>query len=335
MTTTLDHYRGLAAAFLEPGISETERQARGQVVEEALGDVRVGVGLSDHVLPGQVFAAARSEGELAKVRGVWQTHHELRAILTDLDDTPGLLPRGVVTGSTGLGGGLPFIRSVAIDEPATNTAGITPVLPGIPGTDAATVGVIDPDDPYTDGDVLSIEDVGSADRWHYSAIVATISRQVTDFTTPLGHKFLDDILFDVADRGAEKYIGENLVVGAGGSTAEASDLAAALDTAEAAASAALSAPANILGVNPADWPRVRRVVAQAWQLGPAPTPIVSRGITAGTVILTGSDAFYLFRRDMDVERVTRPKNITTEVAAVRRFYFAVRNEDAIQAVELA
>lgn len=340
MRTTLELYRNLAAAMLEPGIDDVSRASRAREVADAASDLREGVRIAHAVLPGLVIPAARyavdrssaAENELGRVMVQRQTFAEMRAVAyEDLLGLPGLKFQGTVSDGpdTGLGSGLPLIRTYATEW--TTSGGKKPVVPGLPegGDDD---GVIDPEPAdMTDGAPFTIADVGDDEEWHISVAAALVSRQLIDFTTEEARRDLDQLVFDVADRGAEKFIGAKLVADAGGTRVAGANLVG-FDTAEGAASAELLAPADLVIVNPADWSKVRRAVAESWQQSPAPTPAVSVGVPAGTALVTGRRAFHLFRQDYQIMAQTSPRNLSNVVAIGRGFYLAIRNPDAIQTV---
>ena len=305
---------------------------------DAASDLREGVRIGNAVLPSFVVPVARladggrsAEEEFGRVRAQRNLFAEMRAVAYEtLAEVPGLKMQGVAADSFegGLSGGLPLIRSYATEW--GTSGGKSPVVPGlIDGGDDD--GEIDPESPLADGAAFTIDDVGEDEEWHYSVAAAAVAKQVIDFANEEGRRELDQVIFDVADRGAEKHVGARLVTDAGGSTAAGTNLTG-FDTAEGLASAALKAPADLVIVNPADWAKVRRAVAQSWQQNPAPTPAVSMGVPAGTAIVTGRRAFHLFRRDHDVAAETQPAKLGYLVGVGRWFYIAIRNADAIQKV---
>jgi hypothetical protein len=341
MRTTIELYRNLVAAMLEPGLDDVSRASRAREVGDAASDLREGVRIAQAVLPSLVVPAARlgdvgdgraADNALGQVLAQRHLFAELRAVAYEtLTDVPGLKMQGTAADvrDGGLGGGLPIIRTYATEW--STSGGKSPVVPGlIEGGDDD--GVIDPEpDDMTDGDPFTIADVGEEEEWHYSVAASLVSRQLIDFTTDEARRELDQLMFDIADRGAEKHIGARLVADAGGSTAAGTNLVG-FDTAEGLASAALKAPADLVIVNPADWSKVRRAVAQSWQQGPAPVPAVSIGVEAGTAIVTGRGAFHLLRRDYDVAFKAEPKVLGNLTGIGRWFYLAIRNPAAIRKV---
>jgi hypothetical protein len=334
MTRSLDHYRQLAGAFLQPDLDPAIRESRGRELADAAVDLARGVQLAGAVLPNRVAARFGTDREFMDALRQHAEHAQLRAVAYDtLGDVPGLNGRYIETGlgGTGLGGGLPLIRTFASD--VDHSGGYSPVVPEL--VSGEEVGAVDPEVPMDGGTPWTIADIGLNKAWHRSVIVSDVSLQVVDATELDGFAadLLAQIMYDVADRGAELWLGD-AIRDAAAATPEGASLSAALDTAESLASSALDAPADILLVNPADWPRVRRQVAQSWTQGPAPMPAVSMGIPEGTVLVTGRPAFHLFRQDYAIDNAVVPSKLSRVTAVHRPFFFAVRKPDAIQAVTL-
>jgi hypothetical protein len=330
MTVTAQ-YRDLAAKFLDPKLSESERELTARIVADANLDLQRGV----------QFAGATRAGlveTLLEGADKWGAYKQQRDVLNELRAfSDGVSARPVVSDSfsTGLSGGLPLVRELAMLETGTENAGSSPVVPGIvAGPDTGVI------DPVFDGTLLdatwSIADVGSSEQWHWSITTPEISKQLKNFASPAGLAMLDQLVLDVCDRGAEKHIGA-AILSAASTTAEPADaaaLASAIDLAEAQASTALNAQADLLLVNPADWPKVRRIVSESWTHGPAPRVVVSVGVTAGTFVLTGREAFTLLVRDHEYLEADAPSIHSVNLGVGRPFYCAIRNEDAIRAIEL-
>jgi hypothetical protein len=330
MTVTAQ-YRDLAAKFLDPKLSESERELTARIVADANLDLQRGVQFADAVQPGLVETVLEGADRWPTYKQQRETLNELRAFSESVS------PRPVVSDSfsTGLSGGLPLVRELAMLETGTENAGSSPVVPGIvAGPDTGDI------DPVFDGSLLdgtwTIDDVGALESWHWSIITPAIGKQLKNFATPQGLAMLDALVLDVVDRGAEKHIGA-AILSAASTTAEPADTAAipaAIDLAEAQASTALNAPADLMLVNPADWPKVRRIVAESWTHGPAPRVVVSVGVTAGTFVLTGREAFTLLVRDHEYLEADAPSIHSVNIGVGRPFYCAIRNEDAIRAIEL-
>ena len=330
MTLTAQ-YRDLAAKFLDPKISESERELTARIVADANLDLQRGVQFADATRAGLVETLLEGADRWPMFKQQRETLNELRAFSESVS------PRPVVSDSygTGLSGGLPLVRELAMLETGTENAGSSPVVPGIvAGPDT---GVIDPDFTGTPVDATwSIADVGALEQWHWSIITPEISKQVKNYASPQGLAMLDALVLDVVDRGAEKHIGA-AILSAASTTAEPADAAAlvsAIDLAESQASSALNAPADLMLVNPADWPKVRRIVSESWTHGPAPRVVVSVGVTAGTFALTGREAFTLMVRDHEYLEADAPNIHAVNIGVGRAFYIAIRNADAIRAIEL-
>lgn len=332
MNSTREHLRNLAAAFLEPGIEPAVRASRARTLAEDRSDILEGVRIASGIAPGRVLSKLKGEdGLVSMLTELDQT----RAVAQQtLANTPGLDPRNFDPGTrhTGIGDGLPLIRGYADDHSRIQTHGKALVVPGIVSGD--TIGVIDPALPLADSGTWTIDDVGEDQTWHRSVMVASVAQQVRDFMKDEYAGILDQLFLDVADRGAEVDIATKLIAAAGGTRDTAGDTATAIDQAEGLASAALFAPADIFLVNPVDWPAARRTVAESWGLGPAPTTAVSMGVTPGTMLVTGRDAFHLFRDDYTMHggTISLPSILNTMTGIERPYYLAIRNPDAIQKV---
>jgi hypothetical protein len=160
-----------------------------------------------------------------------------------------------------------------------------------------------------------------------------------------GRAILDQLAVDLVDRAAEKHIGAAIVAAAGGTRAAGSDLAAALDTAEAACGAGVESAADVLLVNPADWPKVRRAAAPSWQLGPHPEVGLSIGVPAGTVaFLSRAAVFAQIGRlqyasaGLSVQDASKhalnPAEFAANIGMFRHFRTIIRRPAGIQLVTL-
>jgi len=337
--TDINGLRETVLSSLAPDLSHGVRVGRARETVEQAADLRDFVRVASTVIGGSAvldvlrMAEARDRGDALERYQAREVLDQLRAVQT-LADNPGLLPKpvDVGTGSTGLGDGMPLIRLHALDREFA-AGGDAPITPGVPGNVPA--GSIDPAaDPG--GTAFTIANVGSARARHNAVAFATFARQVRDWSDPAALAMVDQIVLDVADRAAEVYIGAQLVAAAGGTRVAGADLNTlgdALDAAEAAAGAALNAPADLLIVNPANWPKVRRAIGTSWPTdAPHPMVAVSIGVAAGTAIVTGRSALHLFRDDVFFLPRESPSNFGMEVAASRPFYLAVRTTTGVQTI---
>jgi hypothetical protein len=172
MRSTLELYRNLVAAMLEPGLDDVSRASRAREVGDAASDLREGVRIANAVLPSLVVPAAKlgdggraAENELGRVMAQRNLFAEMRAVAYQvLTDTPGLKFEGVAADGyeSGLGSGLPLIRTFATEW--TTSGGKQPVVPGV--VEGVDTGEIDPTPPLADGAALTIDDVGGDREWH-------------------------------------------------------------------------------------------------------------------------------------------------------------------------
>lgn len=343
-----DALRDRVLSALDPGLQFGVRAERARMFGEQVADLRDVAQLAAGVIGGSAAMDAarmhrpdpRNPREAAEAQDRQQARTlaaelwtQLRAVNT-LTDTPGLNSRPFEPGTatTGLGDGMPLIREWALDRPFTG-GGSAPVTPGLAGG-AGLDGLVDPDG--TTDTALAITDVGAAESRHHAAAIAKFAHQVRDWTDDTGLRMLDQLLLDIADRAAEKFVAQRLIAAAGGTRVAGADLTTlgtAIDAAEAAAAGALNAPAGLLIVNPVNWPKVRRAVAQSWQAGlPQPAVAVSAGCTAGTLVVTGRDAMHLFRDSAFFLARDVPSTIEIDIAAVRPFYAAIRKATGVQTV---
>lgn len=351
---TTDHLRALVLNAFDGGTSESARVAMARTVVEAVADLRDLTAIASGVLSGSAIDALRSrDGDRAAADRITARRGlaaMTRAVaIQGTADTPGLNPRpvDVGTGTTGLAGGLPLIRSLALARDFVG-GGPVPVVPGAVGGNIS--GDVDPAVPIPAGAAVTIGDVGVGKARHLAVVVADIARQVIDFATDEGLALIDAALADIADRAAELYIGGVLVAGAGGTRSAGVDpatLGAAVDAAEAAASTAVNGAQSLtLLTSPANLAKVRRAVAASWTDAlPHPGLAASVGVPAGTAMMVAGDAVHLFRGGLDfapAEQLTaasplhgstvRPALLGGQVAAIRPFYAAVRAAPGIQLI---
>lgn len=349
-TTTTDNgpaiaLRSLVLRAAEPGMLPAERAAKARRAGSELADLR-DLARVGAILPGRVLDVMKADrGDAAAQERVAAAGavFEARAVATQVSiDMPGLITKvGVVPAVAGsLGDGVPLVRLLA--TPWTDTG--LPMIPAAPS--GSLVGeVVTQGVAQTGAGFFAIGDV-EVDRWTMAAAYGEVAKQVFDFSSDDG-RLLDDLYELVADRGAEVNIGSRLVA-AGTSAAAGADLGAALDTAESLASAALLAPADLVLVNVADLPRVRRAVAASWQSDPHPILLPTMGVPAGKVVVTGRSAFTLLARphDLTVDRdaferlgdsliqAVRPRTWSLTVAVLRHFILAIRNAGGVRVVTL-
>jgi hypothetical protein len=122
MTVTAQ-YRDLAAKFLDPKLSESERELTARIVADANLDLQRGVQFADAVQPGLVETVLESADRWPTYKQQRETLNELRAF------SDGVSARPVVSDSfsTGLSGGLPLVRELAMLETGTENAGSSPL----------------------------------------------------------------------------------------------------------------------------------------------------------------------------------------------------------------
>lgn len=298
MTTSVDqamgHLQDLVMAATEPDLTGAVQANRARTVAETAADIHdmmtVASGL---VLPGLVADSVDGADDAV-------ARKELRARIERLTrDNPVGFPRvkpdsdkvdPTATG-TGSDGGLPIVRRLA--GPLAFENRIVPALP-----DPATTGTVNPSGSGDSADVsITIDDATSGkSQPDWAMTCFPTSKQLLSFTAmdAAARALLDQAMYDVVDRAAEIHIGNTLATAATASTTTTGDLAARLDADEGQASAGAGTVADLLFVNPLDWPAVRRAVAPVWTAGlPHPTPFVTVGVPAGTVITAASAALII------------------------------------------
>ena len=281
----------LVSRAVEPGIDDLSRANRARVALDSAEDTAALMGLVPKLFPGIAIAAARvnrskrqNEPIPNKAQRVLDAHAGLseftaaRSAITEIigsnEPTPALEASYTAT---------PLILEAVSLELSGSLSHVAPSLV----VDAE--GQVDAED-YSLGTEFAVEDAGG--RLHLAAVSVPCSMQVLDWVDDNGAAFIDQVIHQMINRAAERHIGQALITAAGTALTAGSDLASALDTAEAQAAEAVLAECDQIIVNPADWPRVRRVIAQSWENGPHPRPMVSIGMPKGTIIMTGYGAVY-------------------------------------------
>jgi hypothetical protein len=338
-TNVLEGLADTVRSALAPDLGHGVRVDRARMVAEQVADLRDLVSISSAVIGGSEavdvlravdiqWAGRDGSDRVAAEERILarRVAGELRAAQL-LADNPGIVPRPVEvgTGSTGLGGGLPLVRRFALLRDFVG-GGAAPVTPGVVEGDVAGDIIVEGTAPTNA--VFTVADVGSARARLVAIATALFSEQVRDWSDQVALTMLDQTLVDIADRAGEVYLGGQLVAGAGATrVAGATDitLAAALDAAEAGAATALNGGDLLLLVNPANLPRVRRVLAPSWIEGlPHPTVAASVGVVAGTAAVVATDAVHLFRDEPIFLQQSRPDRFGFEVSASRPLYLSIR-----------
>lgn len=329
----VEHLRRLAARMGDPEQAPTQRAAQAELLVQSAEDMRRALQVASSVVPGsRLIDAARVRACRGDVRSAAQERVEIREqiaalAVAELRAAPGFDRPVVVPDPTATGRGtFPLIREHGVPWDYDGA----PVVPGVVGGDA--VAAVNPDVPIADVPAtLTIADVNAdADRLDIAVTVASTSLQLVNWISPAGANLLDNALRDLVDLAAEAHVGAELEAAAGGTTAYADS--GTLDAAEGAAGAAGNGPAELLIVNPADWPAVRRELGAAWVAGPHPEPVVTPGATAGTVTYCGPGAFWLLVADYIEDEIVRPRGMSVDTGIVRPFKLFVRNPAAIQTV---
>ena len=341
--------RQLVLRAAEPGISPAERAAKARTAGSELADLRDLVSAAG-VLPGRVadsILAARGDEAASERAAAHDVIAEALGAIESRGNFPGLIAASeLATKATGLGDGLPLVRQISTSWPWSR--GTHPLIPGVP-TGVITGEVFAPDATIDTPAAapLTISRPATPPSWSIGVVRAEISKQVFDFTDSDSHRFLDQVLNDIADGAAETNICAQLIAAGTNAAVSAGDVAGALDAAEGFAGATLLAPAGIVLANPADLPKVRRAVAASWQVDPHPTLYGSMGVTAGKVIVTGANAFTLLTRPVTVDAesesgindpsqisTVRPRGWSMSVVVMRNFILVIRKAAGIRVVTL-
>ena len=348
---TITQLRNLVMNALDGGASDAIRASRGREAVEQAQDLADFVRFASGVIGGSrvLDMAAVKAADLLPLRSAAQERMQARQMLDQLrasqvtGDNPGIVPRPVDggTATTGIGGGLPLIRQYALRRDMSQ-GGTAPVTPGVTAGDIdgeiVAEGTGDPSPA-----AVTIADVGAARSRLMAICFAQFSRQSRDWADPTVLAMLDQILYDIADRAAEKKIGADLIAAPGAGTrvagADLTTLGTALDAAEAAAGAAMNTELatgslpGLLIVNPANWPKVRRAIGTAWLAdAPHPLPAVSIGVPAGTAVVLGPGGVHLFADDPIVDAAVAPSILGQRISVGRPFYLSVRAAAAVQLI---
>ncbi|PSL02500.1 hypothetical protein CLV30_110154 [Haloactinopolyspora alba] len=350
----VQHLRSLVMSVTEPDLDEPVRASRSRTVAETVTDLRDVAALAPMIGGSQAVDTLRMSEEQppfddldpsGRKRQAAYERFSARRVADEIraasltTDTPGLLPRPLDTGTgtTGIGDGLPLIRTHALPRDFT-AGGTAPVTPGVVAGDIDGQ-IVTEGTPAPTGDPITIANVGADRARQLAACFVELARQVRDWTDDAGNAMLDQALLDIADRAAESYIGTQLISAAGGTRTAGTDLPAALDDAESAAGAALNSAVTtgtnpgVLVINPVDWPAVRRAIGTSWLPDlPHPEPAISIGATAGTAIMVGPAALHLFAGQPEFMPAPKPATIGEQISALRPFYLAVRATAGVQTV---
>ena len=320
----LDQLRDLVAAAAEPGLTASVRANRARTVAEVTTDFRDALAAATFVLPGRALDA------LSTVNGS-KDRNELRrqvdAMRRDLADVTGVLPwrQGVIASAadTGTDPALQIVRSLA--RPLTIN-----MVPGLPAPDLA--GTVDAADYSMAGQIL-LDDIADGQP-HIAGAVFNTSRDFVDWLDPAGRALVDQIVDDVVTRAAELHMGNTIATDATPATSTTGTLGEQLDAAEGQASAGTGSVANLLLVNPADWPTVRRAVATSWTAGPHPTATLSAGIPVGTVITACTVALILEAGTVNYAQTDVPRTMGKHLLAYRSFRAIVRHPTGVVSTTL-
>lgn len=312
-TATTDYLLELTAAAYEPGLTGPVRVNRLRTVAEVYSDIRDAMAVTSFVLPG------------AAIDAVTDRHTELRR---DLADVTGVLPwsQGVIASAadTGTDPALQIVRTLA--RPLT-----IDVVPGLLASDLA--GSVDASDYSMETQIL-IGDIADG-KPNLAGAVFSVSHGFVEWLDPAGRVLIDQIVDDVVTRGAELSMGATIATGATPATSVTGTLGEQLDAAEGQASAGSGSVADLLLVNPVDWPAVRRIVASTWtDAMPHPRPVESVGIPAGTVIVAASVALVLEAAPVSYTQTVVPRTMGKSLMAARNFRAIVRHAAGVVAVSL-
>ena len=337
-TLQVEHLRRLAARLVDPQQTPSQRAAQAELLVQSVEDLRAGLRVATTVVPGsELIDRVRARAQVpSPVRAAAQERIAIReqiAALAEITEVRGVdvIPQGRPVAipdvaSTGLGAA-PLIRVHGIPWSRFER----PVVPGVV-TPGDTEAAINPEPPVADvPSTITIDDVNDgAGTLDIAVIVATMSLQLVSAVDPNGAALIDNALRDLADLAAEAHAVAGLETAAGDTAAYVD--AGTLDAAEGAAGAAGKGPAELLLVNPVDWPTIRRELGSSWAAGPHPIPVVTAGATAGTATNCGPGAFWLLVADYVEDEIVRPRHLVVEAGVVRPFRLFVRNADAIRTV---
>jgi hypothetical protein len=340
MTTTLTaEVRELIGHASRPNIETSSRANRARVAVETLTDLTDLAAASRPILAGKIadLATLRQRPGSADPAAREAVRADLEALTRDFP--------------------LVMVQSIADVVPSGFTAAYltrtyaapmgTNERSSVPGIPDAVEGVVNPDTStggtFGAGPVV-VEDVAPV-RPDTAGASFAVSLMMLEVLDDNGRAILDQLAVDLVDRAAEKHIGAAIVAAAGGTRAAGSDLAAALDTAEAACGAGVESAADVLLVNPADWPKVRRAAAPSWQLGPHPEVGLSIGVPAGTVaFLSRAAVFAQIGRlqyasaGLSVQDASKhalnPAEFAANIGMFRHFRTIIRRPAGIQLVTL-
>lgn len=290
------------AAAAEQGIDDLSRANRARVAIETAEDLAALIRSSARIFPGLGLATVRQaydqgrpfrgpqDPRVREARARGMDSDQIVKVRGNLNNLAPAVKRALadfdaVTGGAGpipeLGSPFDAAPLMLSAEPLLAFDQLSTVVPGLPTN---ITGKVDASDYSLDQETL-VEDVGGTPSM--AGLSIPVADQVIDFTDDQGAAYLDQLVMDAVDRAAEEHIGELLLTAAGTPAEAGNDLAGAIDTAESTTAAAAQSSAGMLIVHPGDWPKVRRIVAPTWQVGPHPTPMVSVAAPIGTIILVG------------------------------------------------
>lgn len=321
----LEQLRDLVAAATEPDLTASVRANRSRTLAEVTNDYRDALAAASFVLPGRAvdtLAAGNGSKERNELR------RQVEIMSRDLADATGVLPwtqRVIASASdTGTDPALQIVRNLA--RPLTIS-----MVPGLPAPDLA--GTVDAAD-YSMSDQILLDDVADGQP-HIAGAVFSTSGGFVDWLDPAGRALVDQIVDDVVTRAAELSMGATIATAATPLAGVHATLADKLDAAEGQASAGTGSVANLLLVNPTDWPTVRRAVATSWTAGPHPTVTLSAGIPAGTVITACTVALVLEAGAMNFAQTDVPHTMGKSLMGYRSFRAIVRHAAGVVSNSLA
>jgi hypothetical protein len=318
----LEQLRDLVAAATEPGLTASVRANRSRTVAEVTNDYRDALDAAAFVLPGRAldaFSPLNGSKERNELR------RQVDVMRRDLADVTLPWRQGVIASAadTGTDPALQIVRSLA--RPLTIA-----VVPGLPSPDLA--GTVDAADYSMAGQIL-LDDIADGQP-HIAGAVFSTSHGFTDWLDPAGRALVDQIVDDVVTRAAELHMGNTIATDATPATSTTGTLGEQLDAAEGQASAGTGSVANVLLVNPADWPIVRRAVATSWAAGPHPTATLSAGIPVGTVITACTVALILEAGTVNFAQTDVPRTMGKHLLAYRSFRAIVRHAAGVVSTSL-
>jgi len=326
----------------ESGIDDLSRANRARVAVETAEDIGTLIGLTNCVFPGRGITAIRAARTPVdeKSKALVDLHSRmeqfstptLRRALSDFSGLPATDGRIPALGSPF--NSAPLMTNAEPLQTVHAKVGAA-IVPGLPPNAEGKVNA----DDYSLDQVIDIVNVGAIPDMAATSIPT--SGDVLDFIDEAGEAYLDQLVEDMVNRAAERHIGSQLVAAAGIPTAAGSDLAGALDNAEGVVAAAAQSGCGQLVVNPKDWPKVRRAVAQTWTVDPHPIPAVSVAAPEGTVLMVGNGILRVeasqlsyFGGNVSTNKVYEPALNAYYMSVYRYFRAIIRSDAGVAAVQL-